>query len=645
MATGPLKTLVRRLRCQLGLPTARSHSDTELLERFAARHEEAAFAALVERYGSIVLGVCRRVLGDVHDAEDAFQATFLALARKAGSIRRSEALGSWLYRVAYRMAVRARAHFAAQRAQETIAAAQRPTTEAPDLSWRDLWPVLDEELNRLPEKYRAPLVLCFLEGKTNEEAAAELGWPSGSVRGRVARGRALLRERLLRRGVTLPAAALATALSPTETSAALKEAVLRTVLLDAMGQAVAEPVRALTEGVLQTMFATRVRAALIFFVSLVVVCGTGALVWNRWQASEVVASANDADAASSARPISELEPPDGLPDDKVGATIRELIPQASGSSVADWKRLATPGEAPTLDKFDNQSLTMVLLALDPPEANNDAARRDFRYMQESPAPHKLAETAARSQAKGYGTFIQPDFITGLTCRVKGDVAKGAVSFRGLYFRVRDLRDLLSKGEPMYEGRVEYTARRVDDGWRIEEFRLPNYKVKVVRKADGNWKKEKLVTSVEQPAADPLDEATKKDLKALQGTWQVVSLEKAGGPTVADADNKEATDDAKNGQLVIKGDTFTFRSGPAGDMGLTGRFKLDASGSPKTIDLRAELELEKGSKDAKALTLLGIYQLNGDELKMCLQEKERPQDFALKGVKSYREVTVFKRKRN
>src|SRR5262249_2378305 len=142
--------------------------------------EEAAFAALVERHGPTVLGVCRRVLGDVHDAEDAFQATFLTLARKAGSIRRRAAVASWLYRVAYRMAVQAKAHFAVQRAQEGAAAAERPTSELPDLSWRDLWPVLDEEMNRLPDKYRAPLVLCFLEGKTNEEAAEELGWPAGS---------------------------------------------------------------------------------------------------------------------------------------------------------------------------------------------------------------------------------------------------------------------------------------------------------------------------------------------------------------------------------------------------------------------------------------------------------------------------------
>jgi RNA polymerase sigma factor (sigma-70 family) len=654
MAIGHLNNLVRQLRCQLGLQAARSHADAELLERFAARHEEAAFAALVERYGSIVLGVCRRVLGDVHDAEDAFQATFLTLARKAGSIRRSEAVGSWLYRVAYRVAVKARSHFAARRAQESAAAAQRPANEVPDLSWRELWPVLDEELNRLPEKYRAPLVLCFLQGRTNEEAAAELGWPAGSVRGRVARARALLRERLLRRGVTLPAAALVTAVSPTVASAALKEAALDTVLRDATGQAIAAPVQTLTqeilnEGVLHTMLATRARSAIVFLVSLVVVCGTGTLVWNWWLGSAVMlppsASAHDAEAASApARPLGELEHPQGVPDDKAAALIKELIPRASGSSVADWKRLATPGEAPTLEKMENQSLTMVLLALDFAEAEKEPAWRDFRYLQEVPAPHKLAESASRSQAKGYGTFIQPDFITGLTCRVKGDVATGTVSFRGLYFRVRDLRDLFAKGEPLYEGRVGYTARRVEDCWRIEEFRLPNYKLKVVRKSDGNWKKDSLVASAEPPA-DAADDATEKDRKALQGTWVAVSYEKAGGPAVATAD-KQATDAEKNLQLVIKGDAFTSSSGPDAGEGLAGSFKLDATQSPKTIDLRAEVKIVNGQqgKETTTLKLLGIYQLNGDELKICLQEKERPRDFSVKGATRYRELTLFKRQK-
>jgi RNA polymerase sigma factor (sigma-70 family) len=169
-----------------------------LVERFVQRQDEEAFAALVRRHGPLVLGVCRRVLHDWDDAQDAFQATFFVLARKAASLAKPEALGNWLYGVAFRTAVKARARAARRREYERQAgrATANPSSE---LARRDLWEALDEELSRLPEKYRAPLVRCYLEGKTNEEAARELGCPPGSMSGRLARGRELLRERLTSR--------------------------------------------------------------------------------------------------------------------------------------------------------------------------------------------------------------------------------------------------------------------------------------------------------------------------------------------------------------------------------------------------------------------------------------------------------------
>ena len=197
------------------------------------------------------------------------------------------------------------------------------------------------------------------------------------------------------------------------------------------------------------------------------------------------------------------------------------------------------------------------------------------------------------------------------------MAKGVVSFRGLYFRIRDLR-IFAKGEPLYEGRVEYSARRVDGYRRLEEFRLPNYKVKVVRKADGNWKKETLAAAAPQPAAD-VDDATRQDLKALEGTWVAVSYEKAGGPVVATADDKPAPADVQKMELVIKADTLTSTTNA--EVGSSGTFKLDATARPKTIDLRfGHGEQDKDSKETTTLTLLGIYELNGDELKMCFQER-------------------------
>ncbi len=178
------------------LPDPDEGGDAELLGRFAHSQDEAAFAALVRRHGPMVWGVVRRVLNDWHRAEDAFQVTFLVLARKAGSLSRPGLLGNWLYGVAYRTAVKARGRAARQGGQERRAVTMVSTGPADEAARRELREVLDEELSRLPEKYRAPLVLCYLEGRTNEEAARLLGWPVGSMSWRLTRARQALRARL-----------------------------------------------------------------------------------------------------------------------------------------------------------------------------------------------------------------------------------------------------------------------------------------------------------------------------------------------------------------------------------------------------------------------------------------------------------------
>jgi RNA polymerase sigma factor (sigma-70 family) len=216
---------------------------------------------LVGRHGPKVLGVCRRVLRQEQDAEDAFQATFLLLVRKAASIGSSQAVGPWLYRVAYRVALRAKVLADKRAARLThspdVAAAVRP----PDPVWSDLRPVLDEEVNRLPAKYRAPFVLCYLDGKTNAEAARELGCPKGTVVSRLAWARERLRTRLIRRGLTLSAGLLAAELGANKATAvvpaALVAATLNAARLVVLGQAVGDVVSGqvvlLMKGALQTM--------------------------------------------------------------------------------------------------------------------------------------------------------------------------------------------------------------------------------------------------------------------------------------------------------------------------------------------------------------------------------------------------------
>ena len=170
----------------VGGPTSSGVSDGQLLERFAVAGEEAAFDAIMRRHGRMVLGVCRRVLPNENDVEDTFQATFLLLVRKARLIRKRESVGSWLHGVAYRLAVRSRTDDIRRRIHEQREIKRVAPEPAYVAAWRELQDVLDEELQRLPEKYRLPLVLCYLEGETQEEVAQRLGWPVGTVKGRVA---------------------------------------------------------------------------------------------------------------------------------------------------------------------------------------------------------------------------------------------------------------------------------------------------------------------------------------------------------------------------------------------------------------------------------------------------------------------------
>jgi RNA polymerase sigma factor (sigma-70 family) len=203
-------------------------ADSNLLERFTARRDEAAFAALVQRYGPLVLGVCRRALRHEQDAEDAFQATFLVLARNAGTVRKRESVGSWLYGVAYRIARKARATRGRRQGRESqLQDVPAPAEASPEWVWREIRPVLDEEVNQLPPKYRLAFVLCYLEGKTNEQAARQLGCPLGTVLSRLARAREQLRGRLTRRGLAVSAALLAAALKGRAGAAAVPPALAR----------------------------------------------------------------------------------------------------------------------------------------------------------------------------------------------------------------------------------------------------------------------------------------------------------------------------------------------------------------------------------------------------------------------------------
>jgi RNA polymerase sigma factor (sigma-70 family) len=277
MAETQGNTVLRQVRRLVAAQAASRLTDRQLLEHFLARQDESAFAELVQRHGPAVLTLCRSLLRHEQDAEDIFQATFLVLARKASSIRKREALGSWLYGVAHRLACKARAR-AARRSQLAPAAAGEPEAVAPDnLTWRELRLVLHEELSRLPEKYRAPLLLCYWEGKTQEEAAAQLGWRKGTLKERVHRARELLRGRLTRRGVSLSAGLVTALLCGREGTAAealaLVNPTTRAALAFAAGNKAAAgglsaAAVALAEGVVHGMFMTKVKLAAAVLLTL-----------------------------------------------------------------------------------------------------------------------------------------------------------------------------------------------------------------------------------------------------------------------------------------------------------------------------------------------------------------------------------------
>ncbi len=212
MARGTKASVESELRTLFEAGTVVGRSDGELLDRFLAAGgagSELAFAALVERHGPMVWRVCRDVLRESNDADDAFQATFLVLARRAGAIRKRSSLGPWLYGVALRVARSALSRAARRRNREQVAAEREQEETMADVDRLDAAPILHEEVGRLPEKYRAPLILCYFEGLTHDQAASQLGWPVGTVRSRMAEARDRLRPRLLRRGVASSVAILA----------------------------------------------------------------------------------------------------------------------------------------------------------------------------------------------------------------------------------------------------------------------------------------------------------------------------------------------------------------------------------------------------------------------------------------------------
>jgi RNA polymerase sigma factor (sigma-70 family) len=454
MVQAQLDPLLRHLRRLIG-SAQDDGTDAQLLHRFLRHRDESAFAALVQRHGRLVWGVCRRVLGHEQDAEDAFQATFLVLARQAGSIQRSEAVGSWLYRVAHRIATRAGVDTARRRARQKEVHREASDSRHCEVAWRELQAVLTEELNRLPEKYRAPFVLCCLEGKSGPAAARQLGWKVGTVAGRLGEARKRLQQRLARRGISLAAVLCAVTLGlPAAAPAALVQSTL-TRAVSCVGHLAAPgliPARvaALMEGVGNSTFPTWAKLATLALLAAGVLALGAALLTgpspaqppDPATAGSAARKPRQATAAASQRLPTGARPDQGLDEKHMTITGRVLTPTGK---VADQARVAVLFWSHLRPQLGQPMPRPKVLA----EGRVDG-KGQFQFKVRRPAPfvyYRLRhyQMAVVALAAGYGV--------GFYC-VKFDAARPEVELRLQTEQVRRGRLLDLQGQPAVGVRVE-----------------------------------------------------------------------------------------------------------------------------------------------------------------------------------------------
>jgi RNA polymerase sigma factor (sigma-70 family) len=586
MPTGQMTQAIQHLRRAVLWRDGAGLSDAQLLEHFIERRDEAAFETLVRRHGPMVLGVCRRLLRNGHDADDAFQATFLVLVRKAACIAPKEMVGHWLYGVAYQTALKSRAVAAKRRTRERpLALMPEPETKSHEL-WDDLQSVLDQELSRLPYKYRVPFVLCDLERKSYKEAARQLGWPEGTLSVRLARARKMLAKRLTRHGFAITGAALAVVLSqntasacvpPTLVSSTVKAAGLYMAGQMATAALISGNVVALTEGVLKTMLVTKIKTAIAVFVTISVLgIGGGAISY-----SLVAGEQRGPKGQQEKLPAADDRVDDGPIKKNAAQTDEEKLQGI-------WKlvSLEEDGQAFRGAKFR--------------ETGNLGIDGDRLFDPDFDEP----------EWAWHGTFKLDTSKNPKRITIFDEGPEGELKFQGIYsLEGDDLKICINEDGTNTAIPTEFKTTK-GSPFMFVTFRRE-------KPADAQKKKEP-VTVPAKPLADN---------DRLQGTWNVVSLEVDGKKV--DNDALLSSEPIRGSKWMITGDKIEIQ---VGDRVIEGTYTSDPSKNPKRID--ATMFVPNGEWVDRTV-LLGIYSLQGETLKLYLGPNEggrrlkRPKEFQTK----------------
>lgn len=617
MATSQMSAFIQHLR-RMVLRDGAGLTDGQLLEDFVSRRQEAAVAALVRRHGPMVWGVCGRVLRNHHNAEDAFQATFLVLLRKAASVVPREMVANWLYGVAFQTALKARATLAKRRVRE------RPTTEMPEPArerdlWHDLQSLLDRELSRLPGKYRVPIVPCDLEGKTRKESARQLGCPEGTVAARVARGRVMLAKRLARHGLGVTAAALATTL--TENASAfvpnsLLAAAINVASVLAVGNAtagvVSAKVVALMEGALKSMLLTKLRTATAVLLMVAVLGGAAGLHYQ--------AQAGEPPRAQSAN---------GRPQAPTNAESDH-----SEQAEADLSRLQGTWRLVS-NEFDGMRFGQGRREIkDTRLVIEKSSFIQFSKLFHSPNVPLPPEDIKVAGTLALDTKRQPGRIV-LTWEQDPWNNKTGVARRGIHSLAGDsLRICLSMDEDVKALPTEFSAP-------FGSKRTP-----LIFKRDSAKEAATHQTREGEPATDKKERQSAKtpnlDKDKVQGTWRLASLETDGLRISGDRPALKET------RLVIREASLVLIYTPVWQEPQANKpetkqavaeFSLDAQQTPNVMVLTWK---ESPWNGKKGHVWKAIYAVDGEILKLCWSnETKAPTEFSV-DAGSGRMLWTFKR---